>query len=79
MKYVYMLQSIPFPEKHYTGSTADLKKRHHDHNSGFSPHTKKYMPWKIIGYMAFSDHEKADRFESYLKSGLGRAFAKKHF
>ena len=29
--------------------------------------------------MAFSDEKRAIRFERYLKSGSGRAFAKRHF
>jgi hypothetical protein len=32
-----------------------------------------------MAYLAFSDYEKADKFEAYLKSGSGRAFAKRHF
>ncbi len=79
MKYVYMLQSTADPERHYVGGTLDLKRRLSDHNSGRSPHTSKFTPWKLIGYIAFSDHTKADMFEAYLKTGSGRAFAKKHF
>jgi len=30
-------------------------------------------------FIAFTDKEKALRFEKYLKSGSGRAFIKKHF
>jgi len=79
MKYVYMLQSINFPDRYYTGSTIDLKKRFADHNNGLSAQTKKFLPWTLIGYLAFSDHDKADKFEAYLKTASGRAFAKKHF
>ncbi len=79
MKYVYMLQSEAFPHRHYVGSTQNLKKRFDEHNKGHSPHTKKFAPWKLLGYMAFSDHGKADKFEAYLKTGSGRAFAKRHF
>jgi putative endonuclease len=79
MKYVYMLQSETHPERFYVGVTFDLKRRMNDHNTGQSIHTKKFAPWTLVGYVAFSDHEKADRFETYLKSGSGRAFAKKHF
>jgi len=42
-----------------------------------SPHTSKYAPWKLITYVAFSDEQKAETFERYLKSGSGHAFAKK--
>ena len=79
MKYVYLIQSIPFPQQKYTGITTDIAKRLADHNSGKSIHTAKYKPWKLITYIAFSNEEKAREFERYLKSGSGRAFAKKHF
>jgi predicted GIY-YIG superfamily endonuclease len=57
----------------------DLKKRFGEHNRGESVHTRKFTPWKLVGYVAFSDREKAARFEAYLKTASGRAFAKKHF
>ncbi len=79
MKYVYMLESNPAPERHYVGCTSDLKRRLQDHNGGQSFHTKKFGPWKLRCYVAFSDDKKAESFEQYLKSGSGRAFAKRHF
>lgn len=79
MKYVYMLQSESQPERYYVGCTLDLKKRFQEHNKGHSLHTKKFIPWKLVGYMAFSDHKKADNFEIYLKTASGRSFAKRYF
>ncbi len=79
MKYVYMLRSETFPERYYTGCTLDLQKRLHDHNAGLSAHTRKFIPWKLVGYIAHSDHRKADKFEAYLKTASGRTFAKRHF
>jgi predicted GIY-YIG superfamily endonuclease len=79
MKYVYMLQSIQFPDRYYVGATIELKKRFADHNRGGSVHTRKFLPWKLEGYVAFSNHDKADRFEAYLKTASGRTFAKRHF
>ena len=79
MKYVYLLQSIPFPERYYVGSSVDKKTRFKEHNLGHSLHTKKFLPWTLVGYIAFSDHKKADRFEAYMKSASGRAFAERHF
>ena len=79
VKYVYMLESLAAPERHYVGGTLDLRRRFAEHNRGESPHTSKHRPWRLVGYVAFSDHEKADKFEAYLKSGSGRAFAKRHF
>ena len=77
MKYVYLLQSIPFPEERYVGLTSNLKNRLNAHNSGQSLHTVKFKPWELVTYVAFSNESKAVAFEEYLKSGSGRAFANK--
>ncbi|MEJ2724944.1 MAG: GIY-YIG nuclease family protein [Deltaproteobacteria bacterium] len=61
------------------GTTSDLTSRLEAHNEGRSTHTAKYKPWKLVAYIAFSNRNKALGFEKYLKSGSGRAFAKKHF
>jgi putative endonuclease len=78
MKYVYLIQSIPFPKQKYTGITTDVFKRLEEHTSGKSIHTSKYKPWKLITYIAFTNEERAIEFERYLKAGSGRAFAEKH-
>ncbi len=77
MRYVYLLQSESFIDQRYVGITSDLKQRLADHNAGKSPHTSKYVPWKLVTYIAFSDVQKAETFERYLKSGSGHAFARK--
>jgi len=77
MKYVYLLQSIDFPDETYIGLTDDLRDRFSSHNAGHSPHTAKYKPWRLVTYVAFSDERKAVEFEHYLKSASGRAFANK--
>jgi len=77
MKYVYILCSNAFPDRHYTGITDDLKTRLAKHNAGEVSHTSKYKPWKLKTYIAFSDEKVALAFERYLKSASGRAFAKK--
>lgn len=79
MYYVYSLQSISFPSRFYIGLTKNLKRRFEDHNIGKSIHTNKHKPWKLAVYLTFSEKEKAKNFESYLKSGSGRTFSKKHF
>ena len=78
MKYVYLLQSIPFPDQKYIGITSDLKLRLKAHNQGKSLHTAKFKPWNLLTYCAFANKSKAIEFEKYLKTGSGRAFAKKH-
>ncbi len=77
MKYVYLIQSIPHQNEKYIGITSDLKDRLKVHNEGGSLHTSKFKPWKLVAYLAFSSEEKARQFEQYLKTGSGRAFAKK--
>jgi len=56
-----------------------IKRRFAEHNAGESTHTAKFLPWQLITYVAFSDYQKADKFEAYLKSGSGRTFARRHF
>jgi predicted GIY-YIG superfamily endonuclease len=79
MTYVYLLQSLVEPERYYVGLTNDSARRLDEHNSGQSIHTNKHKPWKIVVTVGFDDAAKAAAFERYLKSGSGRAFAKKHF
>ena len=76
MKYVCILESLN-SEHFYIGITSDLRARLAKHNAGEVPHTSKYRPWRIRTYVAFSDEALAIAFERYLKSGSGRAFAKK--
>ena len=77
MNYVYFLQSINFPNETYIGLTDDLRTRLKAHNAGQALHTRKFKPWRLLTYIAFSNKEKAVAFERYLKSASGRAFAKK--
>jgi putative endonuclease len=77
MHYVYMLQSVGDPERRYTGSTSDLRKRLAAHNNGESTHTAKFIPWDLVAYHAFQNKQNALDFEKYLKSGSGIAFANK--
>ena len=79
MHYVYVLQSEAEPERFYVGSSIDTSRRLDEHNAGKSVHTNKHRPWRLIMSIGFADRAKALRFETYLKSGSGRAFAKKHF
>ena len=79
MFFVYHLQSVEHPEEKYTGYTTDISKRLESHNNAQVPHTANHKPWKLINYFAFDTVDKARKFEHYLKSGSGRAFAQKHF
>lgn len=69
MHYVYLLRSQAFEGQRYVGITSDLRRRLTEHNTGRSLHTSKYAPWRLVTYIAFSDEQKAETFERYLKSG----------
>jgi putative endonuclease len=76
MKFVYILESSD-GEHWYAGMTDDVPARLAKHNAGEVPHTSKFRPWRTKTYLAFADEKQALAFEKYLKSGSGRAFAKK--
>jgi putative endonuclease len=78
MRDVYLLQSLSDPKQHYIGSSVDFRRRVAEHNTGQSPHTAKFRPWKPVVVIRFEDDRAAGRFERYLKSGSGHAFAKRH-
>ena len=77
MHYVYMLRSLEFPGQTYIGYSVELKARLRTHNAGGSSHTRKYRPWRLVTYIAFSEKHQALAFEKYLKSHSGQAFAAK--
>jgi len=41
MNFVYLFESVPFPDKRYIGLTSDLKNRLTAHNERRSGHTSK--------------------------------------
>ncbi|ESZ36599.1 excinuclease ABC subunit C [Mesorhizobium sp. L2C054A000] len=58
MWYVYLLESTAAEGERYIGITTDLKRRLVEHNAGKSSHTSKFLPWRIVTYMAFSNQAK---------------------
>ena len=77
--FVYILRSDVNPDRHYVGLTTDVSGRLHWHNTGPSGVTARNRPWSLVVCLEFADAETASRFERYLKTGSGRAFAKRHF
>ena len=75
---VYILRSDTDPGRHYVGLTNDLPARLEWHNHGPGGHTQSYRPWAVVVSLEFRTERDAVRFEKYLKSGSGRAFAKRH-
>ena len=76
---VYVLRSVPHPDRHYVGLTSNVESRLRTHNSGGSRHTAGLRPWELVVAVEFPAERTALSFERYLKSGSGRAFAKRHF
>jgi predicted GIY-YIG superfamily endonuclease len=78
-RFVYVLRSSVDPARHYVGLTSDVTSRLAAHNAGQAVHTATKKPWTLVVSIEFRDERVARRFEHYLKSGSGRAFAKRHF
>lgn len=77
MYYVYILQSIKYPNRIYKGYTTNVENRLRAHNFGDCHSTVYFKPWKLIYYCAFIEKKKALDFERYLKSASGIAFMRK--
>jgi putative endonuclease len=78
-RFVYVLRSDSDPSRHYTGITDDVEDRLEWHNSGPCGYTIHNRPWSLVVSIEFPTENAARRFERYLKSGSGRAFARRHF
>jgi len=76
---VYVLRSERDPARHYVGITSNVHRRLEWHNAGQNVHTATNKPWIVLVALEFNIEAVAKRFERYLKSGSGRAFAKRHF
>jgi putative endonuclease len=63
----------------YVGCSGDIKDRLKRHSKGEVKYTSSRLPVQITHLSIFPNKYKAFEFETYLKSGSGRAFAKKRF
>jgi len=79
LTYVYLLESARHPNQRYVGLASDPDERLKEHTAGRSPHTSKFLPWRLVVAVRFEKQRRAVAFERYLKAGSGRAFAKRHF
>jgi putative endonuclease len=59
--------------------TSDIATRLTAHNAGRVPSTERHGSRELLAVVAFQDDAVAVRFEKYLKSGSGQAFARRHF
>ena len=78
MYYAYILRSKYQAGAIYIGYTSDLKKRLAEHNAtNYKSYSKRFAPWEIETYIAFSTEKQAKEFEIYLKGNSGKAFMRK--
>jgi putative endonuclease len=78
-RFVYIIRSVSDPERRYIGVTANPEARLAAHNAGQNQSTAPWRPWLIDVCVEFRTEQLALRFEKYLKSGAGHAFARRHF
>lgn len=78
-RFVYVIRSLHHPESRYIGVTSDVIARLAAHNNGQNRATAARRPWGIDVAIEFRSERTAVRFERYLKSGAGHAFARRHF
>src|SRR5262245_42427000 len=76
-RFVYVLKSQSDCRRFYTGVTANLRNLLVSHNAGECRHTATHRPWELDVVIGFRDEGRALKFERYLKSGSGVAFAKR--
>ena len=75
MHHVYLL--LCSDGTYYTGCTNDLSERLKRHRKGENTYTAPRLPVELITYITFTNKYMAYDFEKYLKSGSGKAFARK--
>ena len=78
-RFVYIIRSVNHPERRYVGLSADVTARLNAHNAGQNRSTAPWKPWLMDVTIEFRTERMAVRFEKYLKSGAGHAFASCHF
>ena len=78
-RFVYILKSGDLTPHFYVGRTSDVHARLANHNAGRCPHSARYRAWQLHVTIELPDEQRAIDFDRYLKSGSGRAFAKRHF
>jgi predicted GIY-YIG superfamily endonuclease len=77
-RFVHIIRSVDHPDHRYVGVSADVATRLAAHNAGQNRSTARWRPWALDVCIEFRTKRLAMRFERYLKSGAGHAFAKHH-
>ncbi len=76
MFYTYVLKSEK-NNRHYIGSTDNLKRRFKEHNDGHGgTYTKNNRPFDLVYYGAYNSYDLAKKGERFYKTGYGREVLK---
>lgn len=70
MWFVYIMVSLE-AGRIYVGVSADVGRRHAQHERGNVRSTKAYRPWRLIHVESYASKTEALRRERYLKSPAG--------
>ena len=78
--FVYLLQSLSNPKKHYIGFTVDLRNRLRQHNgmiAGGARRTHQHRPWQMVCYVqGFETRKEALQFEWTWQHVKKRAYSR---
>ena len=77
-RFVYVIQSLSKPERHYVGLTSDVASRVREHNAGQSLQTEKHRPWRLVVYAGFANARHAERLVKDLKSAWARGLVERY-
>ena len=73
MFHTYILYSKSI-QQFYTGQTADLQNRLHEHNSGETKSIAKGIPWILVWSVACGTRSEAMQWEKKIKSRGAKRF-----
>ena len=78
MIYVYILQSLTDKRHIYYGQTNNLRRRLNQHNAAENTSTRRFRPWKVVYFEAYTSRKLALAREKQLKHyGQARTKLKK--
>jgi len=66
MSYIYVIKSLK-TDTLYIGRTDDLSRRINDHNKGYSPSTRRHIPYELVYFEYYKDEKDAIERERKLK------------
>ncbi|MBV9732990.1 MAG: GIY-YIG nuclease family protein [Verrucomicrobia bacterium] len=60
MHFVYIIVSVPCPERYYVGLTDNVRLRLSHHNDGIVRSTTAFRPWRLRTAICFSSRAQAE-------------------